>query len=140
VDNTGNQYIESYIRCLKVAQKWEAEAIFFCNIRKDVDSFKMAESTSKTTTRDRSLDSQTSSGSGSSSTSEEERLKKLFETCDDDGDGFLNRFVLFDLKSSKCTRFKVMLKTTIISCHCFVCVVFHINAYLEVQSKNRKKS
>lgn len=54
----------------------------------------MAESACRTTNRDRSLDSQSSSGSGSSSTSEEERLKKLFETCDDDGDGFLNRWVI----------------------------------------------
>ncbi|XP_060602738.1 colorectal mutant cancer protein-like isoform X1 [Ruditapes philippinarum] len=51
----------------------------------------MAEHISRNTIRDRSLDSQTSTESGSSSTSEEERLKKLFESCDDDKDGYLNR-------------------------------------------------
>lgn len=51
----------------------------------------MAEANQLNTNRDRSIDSRTSSSSGSSSTSEEERLKKLFELCDDDGDGLLNR-------------------------------------------------
>ena len=31
------------------------------------------------------------SGSESSSTEEEERLKRLFQTCDQDGDGFIDR-------------------------------------------------
>ena len=31
-----------------------------------------------------------SSGSGSSSTCEEERLRKLFTSCDADGDGYLD--------------------------------------------------
>ena len=31
-----------------------------------------------------------STGSGSSSTCEEERLRKLFTSCDADGDGFLD--------------------------------------------------
>lgn len=54
----------------------------------------MAECIRQNSSRDHSLDSQSSADSGSSSTSEEERLKKLFETCDDDNDGFLNRLLI----------------------------------------------
>ncbi len=37
--------------------------------------------------------SASTSGSASSSTDEEERLRRLFLTCDRDGDGFIDRFV-----------------------------------------------
>ena len=40
--------------------------------------------------RDRSVGSNSSTASGSSSTCEEERLRKLFTSCDADGDGFLD--------------------------------------------------
>lgn len=36
---------------------------------------------------------QDSSGSDSSGTSEEERLRRLFNSCDADGDGFLDGYV-----------------------------------------------
>ena len=47
--------------------------------------------------RDHSVGSNSSSGSGSSSTCEEERLRKLFTSCDADGDGFLDGCLFFFL-------------------------------------------
>lgn len=38
-----------------------------------------------------SQSSGSSTGSNSSSTGEEERLRRLFSSCDGDGDGFLDR-------------------------------------------------
>ena len=38
--------------------------------------------------------SPSSNSSESSSTEEEERLRRLFQTCDRDGDGYIDRFVL----------------------------------------------
>ena len=75
--------VQKKVRCWNylLSKHWENDGVFA-----------MADSEQITSVlRDRSSDSRTSSGSGSSSTSEEERLRKLFESCDDDGDGLLNR-------------------------------------------------
>lgn len=36
-----------------------------------------------------------SSGSDSGSTPEEERIRRLFQTCDGNGDGFIDRYLLY---------------------------------------------